>query len=77
MRTELLKDLLAEHVHLTLRVVEGDPGNPVYVNLKRRIGAGRRLRAHDLNYWKTPGTAEDPRGFSQSSLGRPTSSVEP
>ena len=63
MLTELLEDLLGEHVHLTLRVVEGDPGDPVDVNVESRIGARRRLRAHDLNYWKTPGTAEDPRGF--------------
>ena len=44
------KHLLTEHVHFTLRVVEGDPGNPPLVNLKGRICVGQRVGAHDVTY---------------------------
>ena len=40
------KHLLAEHIYFALRVVEGDPGNPLIVDLKRRIREGRRVDAY-------------------------------
>ena len=40
MLSESRKHLLTEDVHLTVRVVEGDPGNPLLVDPKGRSRAG-------------------------------------
>ena len=60
--TESCEDRLAEHVHFSLGVVEGDPGDAFFVDVKRGSRLGWVLSAHDLKLFKNPGDRSGPRG---------------